>query len=126
MTNAIYITTTEPYSGKSVVALGLMNLLVSRAERIAYFKPIISSDQPEKDSHLHTISSHFKLATPYENVFVFTRKDLVKMLSSVKETFVIDSIISKCKQLQDSHDFVVVEGTDFSSITNEEFDMNIS
>ncbi|HEY3430092.1 MAG TPA: phosphate acetyltransferase [Cyclobacteriaceae bacterium] len=126
MTNAIYITTTEPYSGKSVVALGLMNLLVSRAERIAYFKPIISSDQPEKDSHLHTISSHFKLATPYENMFVFTRKELVKLLNSGKETFVIDSIISKFKQLQDSHDFVVVEGTDFSSITNEEFDINIS
>jgi hypothetical protein len=27
MTNAIYLTTTEPYSGKSIIAIGLMNLL---------------------------------------------------------------------------------------------------
>lgn len=126
MTNAIYITTTEPYAGKSIIALGLMNLLVSRAERIAYFKPVISSEQPEDDTHLHTIAKHFNLTTPYESMFVFTRKELVKYLNSGKETFVIDSIIDKFKQLQENHDFVVVEGTDFSSITNEEFDINIS
>ena len=126
MTNAIYLTTTEPFSGKSVIALGLMNLLVSRAERIAYFKPIISGDQPEKDSHLNTIATHFKLPTTYDSMFVFTRKELVKHLNAGKETFVIDSVIAKFKHLQESHDFVIVEGTDFSSITNEEFDINIS
>jgi phosphate acetyltransferase len=126
MTNAIYLTTTEPYSGKSIIALGLMNLLASRTEKIAYFKPVISSDRPEQDSHLFTIASHFKLGTPYNDMFVFTRKELVKYLNSGKETFIIDSIINKFKQLQESHDFVVVEGTDFTNITNEEFDINIS
>lgn len=125
MTNAIYITTTEPYSGKSVIALGLMNLLVSRAGRIAYFKPVIDTPEPEKDSHLHTIATHFKLAS-YDSMFAFTRKELVRHLNSGKETYVIDSIIDKFKRLQESHDFVVVEGTDFSSITNDEFDINVS
>lgn len=126
MTNAIYLATTEPYSGKSTIALGLMNLLASRAEKIAYFKPIISGDQPEKDSHLHTIKTHFKLSTGYDSMYVFTRKELVKHLNAGKETLVIDSIINKFKQLQESHEFVVVEGTDFTNVTNEEFDINIA
>lgn len=126
MTNAIYLSTTEPYSGKSIIALGLMNLLASRAEKIAYLKPVISSDRPEDDSHLHTIATHFKLTTPYPEMFVFSRKELVKHLNVGKEAFVIDSIIDKFKRLQETHDFVVVEGTDFVNITNEEFDINIS
>lgn len=126
MTNAIYLTTTEPFSGKSIVALGLMNLLAAKAERIAYFKPIISSDQPEKDSHLFTIATHFNLNSKFDSMYVFTRNEIVKHMSAGKETFIIDSIISKFKRLQESHDFVVVEGTDFIHVTNEEFDINIS
>lgn len=126
MTNAIYLSTTEPYSGKSIIALGLMNLLASRAEKIAYFKPIITADQPENDSHLHTIKTHFKLSTAYEHMFAFTRKELVKQLNAGKETFVIDTIINKFKKLQESHEFVVVEGTDFINVTNEEFDINVT
>jgi phosphate acetyltransferase len=126
MTNAIYLTTTEPYSGKSVVALGLMNLLTSRVERIAYFKPVISGDRPEEDSHLSVIAAHFNLTTDYDSMFAFSGKELVKHLNAGRETFVIDSIIDKFKRLQETHDFVVVEGTDFTNITNEEFDINIS
>lgn len=126
MTNAIYLTTTGPYSGKSVVALGLMNLLASKAERIAYFKPVISSEKPENDSHLFTIATHFQLTAKYADMFAFTQNELVAHMNAGKEMFVIDSIIDKFKRLQENHDFVVVEGTDFSNITNEEFDINIS
>jgi phosphate acetyltransferase len=126
MTNAIYLTTTEAYSGKSLIALGLMNLLASKAERIAYFKPVISDDKPEKDNHLFTIATHFQLTDGYSNMFAFTRNELIAHMNAGRETFIIDSIITKFKQLQESHDFVVVEGTDFSNVTNEEFDLNIS
>jgi len=127
MTNAIYLTTTEPYSGKSIIALGLMNLLVSKTEKIAYFKPVISCDSPEKDSHLHTIASYFKLDTSYNDVYVFTRDEILKYVNSGKEAFIIDSIIDKFKRLQEHHDFVVVEGTDFmGGSINVEFDGNIS
>jgi len=127
MTNAIYLTTTEPYSGKSIIALGLMNLLASKTEKIAYFKPVISCDRPEKDSHLHTIASYFKLGTPYDDMYVFTRSEILKYVNSGKEAFIIDSIIDKFKRLQERHDFVVVEGTDFmGGSINVEFDGNIS
>ncbi len=127
MTNAIYITTTEPYSGKSIIALGLMNLLAGKTEKIAYFKPVISCDAPEKDSHLSTIARYFKLTTSFDEMYAFTRKQILQYDNAGKDAFVIDTIIDKFKHLQERYDFVVVEGTDFMGAnTNVEFDGNIS
>jgi phosphate acetyltransferase len=127
MTNAIYLTTTEPYSGKSLVALGLVNLLASKTEKIAYFKPIISREGKERDSTLEMMASHFHLSAPYEDMFVFTRNEVVKQINAGKEAFIIDTIIDRFKKLQEHYDFVVVEGTDFmGGSTNVEFTGNIS
>lgn len=127
MTNAIYLTTTEPYSGKSVIALGLMNLLAGKTEKIAYFKPIISREGGEKDGHLNMIGSQFHLDTPYEDMFVFTRTEAANYINSGRESYLIDTIIDRFKRLQEHHDFVVVEGTDFmGGSSNIEFDGNIS
>jgi phosphate acetyltransferase len=127
MTNAIYLATTEPYSGKSVIALGLMNLLFGKTESVAYFKPVISSTGPQKEQRLELLRSHFKLATPYEEMFVFSRNEVVQRINSGNEANFIDTIIDRFKKLQERHDFVVVEGTDFmSSNLNMEFDGNIT
>jgi phosphate acetyltransferase len=127
MTNAIYLTTTEPYSGKSIIALGLMNLLVAKTEKLAYFKPVISREGSEKDGHLETIASHFKLSASYNEMFVFTRSEVIKHINAGNESYIIDTIIDRFKNLQERYDFVVVEGTDFmGGSTNVEFDGNIS
>jgi phosphate acetyltransferase len=127
MTNAIYLTTTEPYSGKSIIALGLVNLLAGKTDKIAYFKPIISREGGEKDGHLEMMASHFKLSTSYEEMFVFTRSEVIRQINAGNEAYIIDTIIDRFKQLQERFDFVVVEGTDFmSSSTNVEFTGNIT
>lgn len=127
MTNAIYLTTTEPYSGKSIIALGVMNLLAGKTAKIAFFKPIISNEGSEKDSHIDTIASYFNLSTPYKDMFVFTRNEVLRHINAGNEAYIIDTIIHRFKQLQENHDFVVVEGTDFKDAnTNIEFDGNIS
>ena len=78
MTNAIYLTTTEPFSGKSIIALGLMNLLAGKTEKLAYFKPIATSKENEKDYHLETMIKHFGLTAPYEDMYAFTRAEVLK------------------------------------------------
>jgi phosphate acetyltransferase len=113
MVNAIYLATTEPYSGKSIISLGLVNLLVGKAARIAFFKPVISSEGQEKEGHIDSIAGYFHLDTPYEDMFVFTRNEMIKHINAGNEAHIIDSIIGRFKHLQESHDFVVVEGTDF-------------
>jgi len=127
MTNAIYLTTTEPFSGKSIIALGLMNLLAGKTEKIAYFKPVVSTQRTQLDNHLDTIAKHFGLTTPYEEMFAFTRDEVVKYQNAGKEAYIIDTVIEKFKKLQEQNDFVVVEGSDFmGGTTNLEFDGNIS
>jgi len=127
MTNAVYLSTTEPFSGKSVIALGLMNLLSSKTEKIAYFKPVISGATPEQDRHLFTMARHFGLAAPLDDMYAFTRSQWIQLCNAGKESYIIDTVIGKFKRLQEKHDFVVVEGTDFmGGSTDLEFDGNVS
>ena len=52
MSKNIFIATSEPYSGKSIISLGLVNMLLGKARKVGYFKPIINSDPKEKkDDH---------------------------------------------------------------------------
>lgn len=127
MTNAIYLTTTEPFSGKSIYALGLVNLLAGKTDKISYFKPIITVGKKEKDRRLTLIKEHFKLTQPYEDMFSFTIQKAFKEINRKNEAFLIDAIIEKFQRLQENSDFVVVEGTDFAGIsTNVEFNGNVS
>jgi len=126
MTNAIYLTTTEPYSGKSIIALGLMNLLAGKTEKLAYFKPIATSKENEKDYHLETMIKHFELNAPYEDMYAFTRTEVLKLKNDGDDALIIDTIIEKFKKLQEANDFVIVEGSDLiGRSTNLEFDDNI-
>jgi phosphate acetyltransferase len=127
MTNAIYLTTTEPYSGKSMIALGLVNLLAAKTEKIAYFKPVIGSKGVDRDPRLNMISGYFNLHIPYQDMFVFTRNEVMQHINSGNEAYFIDTIIERFKRLQEQNDFIVVEGTDFmGSFSNVEFDGNIT
>jgi len=115
MSKAIYIATTEPNSGKSIVSLGLMRLLLGKAAKVGYFRPIID-DYPKgkKDNHINTIISYFKLDLKYDEAYAFTRSQVVQKNNQNKEDEVLDKIIEKYKAVEDRFDFVLVEGTDFS------------
>lgn len=128
MTNAIYIAASSPFSGKSVIALSLVNMLVGKTKKIAYFKPVINeSIEKGKDTHIQTIISHFGLTDNYKDMYAFTRDEILQLRSEGKDAQIIDKIISKYKKLEEDHDFIVVEGTDFmgEGITFE-FDANIA
>ncbi len=114
MTRNIFIATAEPYSGKSIVALGLVNMLLGKTQRVGYFKPIISFDPAEKkDDHIETVVQHFGLPLAYDDAYVLTRQEALRRFESDSEGRVIESIIEKYKKLEENFDFVVVEGSDF-------------
>jgi len=41
MANKLYVTATEPRSGKSAIILGLMELLTRNIKNVAFFSPLI-------------------------------------------------------------------------------------
>ncbi|MEJ7588691.1 MAG: phosphate acetyltransferase, partial [Ferruginibacter sp.] len=127
MSKAIYIVSTEPNSGKSVITLGLMNMLVGKIRNIAYFKPVVNEPaETSRDIHIETILSQFGLNINYTDTFAFTYNEFLHYRSVGNSSYLIDGIIAKFKKLEESHDFVVVEGTGFNGdAASFELDSNI-
>ncbi|NEU09523.1 phosphate acetyltransferase [Flavihumibacter sp. R14] len=114
MTKTIFIASAEPHSGKSIIALGLVNMLLGKAQKIGYFKPIINEDQAgKKDVHIETIMSYFDLPINYEDTYAFKRPEALQRLENKGQGEMIDIIINKFKKLEENYDFTVVEGSDF-------------
>ncbi|MCK3684278.1 phosphate acetyltransferase [Maribellus sp. YY47] len=111
----IYVTNTEKRSGRSVVALGIMKLLLSRSGKVGYFRPIIS-DYPTgvRDNHIETMMSYFNLNIDYKETYGFTMSQVVKYKNMGQESRLIDKIIEQYKELENKYDVVLVEGSDFS------------
>ena len=63
MSKNLYITATEPKSGKSAIALGVMQLLLRDIRKVTFFRPVISEAAgPEgRDHDINLILTHFDL-----------------------------------------------------------------
>ncbi|MBL4939974.1 MAG: phosphate acetyltransferase [Lutibacter sp.] len=127
MNKAIYIATSEANSGKSIVALGLMRMLLGKTAKVGYFRPIIDDVRiGEKDNHINTIISHFELDINPDEAYAFTRTQFINKRNEGKEGEIFDTIIDKYKALEEKNDFMLVEGSDFSGEgTVIELDANI-
>lgn len=123
----IYIATTEPNIGKSIISLGLMQSLLGKAAKVGYFRPIIDNFEPGKtDNHINTVSTYFNLDIKFEDAYAFTRSEVIKKKNENKDGEIMGRIIEKYKGLEERFDFVLVEGSSFigeGSIM--EFDMNV-
>ena len=127
MNKAIYIATSEHDSGKSIVTLGLMSMLMGKTAKVGYFRPIIEDfDEGILDNHIETVISHFGLDIQFEDAFAITKSKLIKKKNKCKIVEVIDLIIEKYKRLEERFDFVLVEGTSFTGEgTIIELDINV-
>lgn len=126
MPNNLYITATEERSGKSVVVLGIMQMLKKELHRVAFFRPIIS-DPPTKqeDPDIRLVTGYFNLQISYEDTYGCTLKDAYQLINTGREDDLHDLILKKYKKLEDTYDFVLIEGTDFrGSDTSFELDIN--
>lgn len=113
MNRSVFIITPSSQSGKLVISLGLMQMLQRITPNVAYFKPLIENKE-EKDNHIDTILSHFKLNMKYEEAYAFSRKELAEFQNQGKINEIYEGIIQKYKSLEEKFDFILVEGSDFN------------
>jgi len=127
MNKAIYIATSEQNSGKSIITLGLMSMLIGKTAKVGYFRPIIEDiEEGGFDNHIETVIGHFGLDIAFDDAFAITKSKLIKKKNKGKIGEVLDLIIEKYKKLEERFDFVLVEGTGFSGEgTVIELDMNV-
>jgi phosphate acetyltransferase len=105
---AVYLTAMGPASGKSIVALGLVELLSRRVSRVGFYRPIV---QALPDNDLELIRSHYDL--PDERIgHAFTAAERSNAGRATRSD--LERIVERFKQIESASDIVVVEGTDFT------------
>ncbi|MEM8998965.1 MAG: phosphate acetyltransferase [Bacteroidota bacterium] len=127
MSKAVYIGTLGAYSGKSLFVLGFMQLLLGKVPKVGYYRPVIDDVKDgEMDNHLATVLEHFQLDLVPEETFGLTKGQVINYYKSNQQGEILDEIILKYKKMEEHHDFVLVEGSDFSNDGKViEFDLNI-
>jgi len=105
----LYITAMEPQSGKSVVALGLMELLSTRVQRLGFFRPIVPSGT-EPDPEIELIRRRYQLDLSYEQMHALT-EDEASAIHDYEE--LRKRVVAAYKELERRCEFVLCEGTDF-------------
>ena len=128
MSNNLFITGTEARSGKSAISLSVMEMLFRKFDRVGFFRPIIHADPftgQKKDADINLIASYFKLEFSYEEMYGYTSTEASNLISLGKDEELIEGIIQKYDQLNDTCEFILCQGTDFASSTAAfEFDIN--
>jgi phosphate acetyltransferase len=109
MARNLYVTAMEPRSGKSLVALGLMELLSPRVERLGFFRPIVPS-KDERDPQLELVRRRYQLDFPYEAMHALAEEEAGELGYEELRKRVVEAY----KALERECDFVLCEGTDFA------------
>jgi len=124
MSNNLYIAATEPMSGKSLVALGLMELLSRRQARLGFFRPVIATAETV-DNDIQLIAGRYGLEPGVTAVYAYTHEEAQREMAAGRHDEVLKAILDRYKQLEDECDFVLCEGTDYTGVSSAfEFDFN--
>ena len=124
MANSLYIAAIEPGSGKSVAALGIMEMLSRQIRRVGYFRPVVPSAR-EPDNNIRLIKSRYNLELAYEEMFAYAHEDARNMVAEGQTEALLKNIFNKYKQLEGKCKFILCEGTDFTGVGSAfEFDFN--
>ncbi|NTV43735.1 MAG: AAA family ATPase, partial [Syntrophobacteraceae bacterium] len=125
MAKGIYVAAAEPRSGKSVVVLGMMELLSRRTRRAGFFRPVIK-ERFEPDNLIQLISKHYGLKFPYESMYGCTYEDVREHTAQGRLEDLLKLIMEKYQRLQSECGVVLCAGTDFSGVVAPlEFEVNI-
>ena len=124
MSNSLYITATEERAGKALVALGVMELLARRVERIGVFRPIVV-DPSRQDALVQLLIEQYNLDLTVEEACPLTYSDIAEHIQAGEEDRVVSSVVDAYTQLKSRFEFVLIIGTDFvGPAASTELDLN--
>ncbi|MFC4222789.1 phosphate acetyltransferase [Lysinibacter cavernae] len=110
MARSIYITSAEGHTGKSTIALGVLNTLVRSTPRVAVFRPIARSTD-ERDYVLDMLSSHATAGIAYDDCVGTTYE---QVHSDPDEA--LTRIVERYKAVEARSDAVVIIGSDYTDV----------
>ncbi|MGX5680897.1 phosphate acetyltransferase [Schumannella luteola] len=112
MARSIYITSAEGHSGKSSVALGVLDTLLRSGERVGVFRPITRSTT-ERDFVLELLLSRDGVELDYDDC-IGTTYDAVHDDPDAA----LSTIVDRFKRVEARCDAVVVIGSDYTDVAS--------
>ena len=123
MNKSVYVIAANTHSGKSVVSLGVLQMIMRNTAKVGYFRPIVES-KSKKDTFIDTVLEHFKLDMSYDDAYAYTRQEVIALKNEGNIGEVYDTIIKKYKALESKFDFVLVDSS--SAVDDSYFDANFN
>jgi phosphate acetyltransferase len=123
MGTSVYIASAEGFTGKSSVALGLLDQLSRVVERVGVFRPVVRAPELSADDHdyvLDLLVSHEAVDLTYDECAGVGYDDVHADPSAA-----MDRIVDRYHAVADRCDVVVVVGSDYTDVgTPSEFSYN--
>ena len=123
MGSSVYIASVEGFTGKSTVALGVLEQLSRRVERVGVFRPIVRADVEAyggRDYVLDLLTAHDAVSLSYDECTGVTYDEV-----HADPAAALDRIVERYHQVSEKVDAVVIVGSDYTDVgTPTEFSYN--
>ena len=114
MATALYLTALEPDTGRSLVALGLMELLTGQRRRVGYFRPVVAGSAAQ-DDRLALITGRYRIDADPESLAGVTAAHVQQQQAAGNLEDVFATVLSRYKAMEGDYDVVLVDGADVAA-----------
>ena len=109
MARTVYLTSPEGSTGKSTIALGLLDLFSARVQRVGVFRPVVT--EGEHDRVLELLLKHDGVDLDYDRCVGVTYDQVHEDADAA-----LDTILTKARALAEECEVVVVVGSDYTDV----------
>lgn len=110
----LYIASLESNAGSLIVSIGIAELLKSRVNKLAFFRPIIT-DASITDNDIDFMLQHFNLDQKIEQCYGLELNEVEALLSTGEENAIIERLLEQYHALELEYDFILIQGLDQAS-----------
>jgi phosphate acetyltransferase len=116
-TQNLYIASIEPGCGKSIVSLGICELMSRQFRTIGCFRPIIS-DREGRDAHVELLRTRYCAHRPYESLYGVSHETARQRSDAGQMEMLLGEIDRRYEALRSDCEIVICEGTDHTELAS--------
>jgi phosphate acetyltransferase len=127
MSKNIYIASTSPNTGKSVICLGLINAFRGIVGKVGYFKPIGNKYKKNEsnDKEVLMIRETFNFDKDLKDMNPLSQEEALSYIANNDKESFVKVIQEAFLKIEEDNDVVFIDGTDYLGNMNAfEFDIN--
>jgi len=122
--NRLYLASLEPRAGRSLVTLGLMELLTRRLGEVGYVRPVVPSSRVP-DQRIELIRRRYGLDLDPADMAIYGSDQVAELLGEGRGDEVFKGILDAAQRIEERYPFVLYDGSDYTGAAAAlEFDVN--